>query len=80
MRILSIHVKQIFIDSLSIPEEKVNDNLKYNEIPEWDSIGHMTLMSGLEDGFGITLETDDIVDFSSFLKGKEILKKYKVII
>ena len=40
----------------------------------------MTLMSGLEDGFGITLETDDIVDFSSFLKGKEILKKYKVII
>lgn len=72
--------KQIFIDSLSIPEEKVNDSLKYNEIPEWDSIGHMTLMSGLEDGFGITLETDDIVDFSSFLKGKEILKKYKVII
>tara|TARA_X000000950_G_scaffold277929_1_gene368063 strand:- start:208 stop:447 length:240 start_codon:yes stop_codon:yes gene_type:complete len=72
--------KKIFIDSLSIPEEKVNDNLKYNEIPEWDSIGHMTLMSGLEDGFGITLETDDIVDFSSFLKGKEILKKYKVII
>ena len=72
--------KQIFIDSLSIPEEKVNDNLKYNEIPEWDSIGHMTLMSGLEDGFGITLETDDIVDFISFLKGKEILKKYKVII
>ena len=72
--------KKIFIDSLSITEEKVNDNLKYNEIPEWDSIGHMTLMSGLEDGFGITLETDDIVDFSSFLKGKEILKKYKVII
>ena len=28
--------KQIFIDSLSIPEEKVNDNLKYNEIPEWE--------------------------------------------
>ena len=72
--------KKIFIDSLSITEEKVNDNLKYNEIPEWDSIGHMTLMSGLEDGFGITMETDDIVDFSSFLKGKEILKKYKVII
>ena len=35
-------------------------------------------MSGLEEGFKITLETDDIVDFSSFKKGKEILKKYKV--
>ena len=38
----------------------------------------MTLMSGLEDGFNISLETDDIVDFSSFNKGIEILKKYKV--
>ena len=55
-----------------------NDNIKYNEIPEWDSIGHMTLMSGLEEGFNITMETDDIVDFSSFKKGIDILKKYKV--
>ena len=38
----------------------------------------MTLMSGLEENFKITLETDDIVDFSSFKKGKEILKKYKI--
>ena len=35
----------------------------------------MTLMSGLEESFGITLETDDIIDFSSYKKGKEILKK-----
>ena len=35
-------------------------------------------MSGLEEAFGITLETDDIIDFSSYIKGKEILEKYKV--
>ena len=38
----------------------------------------MTLMSGLEEGFNISMETDDIVDFSSYKKGIEILKKYKV--
>ena len=70
--------KEIFIKSLSIDNKKFNENIKYNEIPEWDSIGHMTLMSGLEEGFGITMETDDIVDFSSFKKGIEILKKYKI--
>ena len=70
--------QNIFIKSLSIETEKFNDNIKYNEIPEWDSIGHMTLMSGLEEGFGITMDTDDIVDFSSFTKGFEILKKYGV--
>ena len=70
--------KDIFIKSLSLDIIKFSENLKYNEIPEWDSIGHMTLMSGLEEDFKITMETDDIVDFSSFKKGMEILKKYKI--
>ncbi len=71
--------KQIFSKSLSI-SENFDEKLKYNEIPEWDSIGHMTLISELEENFEISFETDDIVDFSSFLKGKEILKKYGVSI
>ena len=70
--------KDIFIKSLSMDSKKFGENIKYNEIAEWDSIGHMTLMSGLEEGFSITMETDDIVDFSSFKKGINILKKYKV--
>jgi|TARA_B110000305_G_scaffold142413_1_gene158549 acyl carrier protein len=70
--------KSIFLQSLGIGEDVFNEEIKYNEIPEWDSIGHMTLMSGLEEEFNITIETDDIVDFSSFKKGKEILEKYKI--
>jgi len=70
--------KKIFIESLSIDSKKFNEEIKYNEIEEWDSIGHMTLISGLEEGFNISLETDDIVEFSSFKKGIEILKKYKI--
>tara|TARA_B100001123_G_C14704067_1_gene786516 strand:+ start:386 stop:628 length:243 start_codon:yes stop_codon:yes gene_type:complete len=70
--------KSIFISSLAIDSSKFNEDIKYNEIPEWDSIGHMTLMSGLEEGFNISIETDDIVDFSSFKKGMEILEKYKI--
>lgn len=70
--------KKVFLDSLNIQNDQFNENLKYNEIPEWDSIGHMTLISGLEDNFNISIDTDDIVDFSSFLKGKEILKKYNI--
>tara|TARA_B100002003_G_C13687373_1_gene346715 strand:+ start:296 stop:538 length:243 start_codon:yes stop_codon:yes gene_type:complete len=70
--------QDIFIKSLAIDSKKFNENIKYNEIPEWDSIGHMTLISGLEEGFTISMETDDIVDFSSFKKGMDILKKYKI--
>ena len=70
--------RDIFIQSLSINEKKFNEKIKYNEISEWDSIGHMTLMSVLEEKFSISMDTDDIVDFSSFEKGIEILEKYGV--
>ena len=70
--------KKAFSDSLSINEKKLEKNLKFNEIPEWDSIGHMTLISSLEETFKISMETDDVIDFSSFTKGKDILKKYKI--
>ena len=59
--------KKAFIDTFEI-KESVLDKLKYNEIDEWDSIGHMNLISALEENFKITFETDDIVDFSSYNK------------
>jgi len=71
--------KNIFIESLSIKPDAFSEEIKYNDVSEWDSIGHMTLMSALEDGFEITLETDDIIDFSSYKKGIELLgSKYEV--
>ena len=70
--------KKSFIDALSIKEDILNSKLEYNSIPEWDSIGHMSLIGALEDEFGISIDTDDIIDFSSFAKGREILKKYEV--
>ncbi len=74
---LSIY-KSCFSESLSISNEQANKGLKYNDIQEWDSIGHMTLISALEEKFKISFETDDVIDFSSFSKGIEILKKYKI--
>jgi acyl carrier protein len=66
-----------FTENLQIGEEQL-EGLKYQGVELWDSVGHMTLMAALEDAFDIMLDTDDIVDFSSYEKGKEILKKYDV--
>jgi hypothetical protein len=38
----------------------------------------MSLMAALETEFDIMMETDDIIDFSSYAKGMEILSKYEV--
>jgi len=69
--------KNAFIEALNVEEKKLN-GLTYQGISEWDSVGHMNLIASIEDTFEIMLETDDIVDFSSYTKGIEILKKYDV--
>lgn len=71
---------QCFVEALGVSSEVVKDDLTYNSIPQWDSVAHMTLVSVLEDNFEIMLDTDDIIDMSSFLKAKEILAKYNVSI
>ena len=71
---------QIYITIFSISQNDLGKELKYNSIPAWDSIGHMSLIAEVEDAFEISMEMDDIVDFSSYEKGIELLKKYNVIV
>lgn len=68
---------QAFCESLGIKED-ILEGLAYQAIQEWDSVGHMGLIAAIEDAFDIMMDTDDIVDFSSYEKGKEILGKYEI--
>lgn len=64
---------QAFIETFSVTEDQLT-GLKYQDITAWDSVGHMELIAALEDAFDIMMDTDDIIDFSSYEKGKEILE------
>ena len=67
--------KNAFVEGLEISLDVVNEKLEYQGIPQWDSVGHMGLIASLEEAFDIMMDTDDIIDFSSYEKGKEILAK-----
>ncbi len=67
-----------FCEAFEIGEDELK-GLEYQAIETWDSVGHMTLIALLEEAFDIMMETDDIIDLSSYEKGMEILKeKYNV--
>lgn len=66
-----------FVTALNTTGDQL-PGLNYQDIEGWDSVGHMQLIAELEDAFGIMMETDDIIDFSSYEKGQEILGKYGV--
>ncbi len=71
--------KQAFIDAFAIDATAV-ESAAYQSTSAWDSVGHMGLISAIEEAFDIAFDTDDIVDLSSFDKGIEILAKYDVVI
>jgi acyl carrier protein len=66
-----------FNESLDIPVLKINDDLEYGYVG-WDSIAHMALIVAIEESFDIMIDTDGVIDMSSFAKAKEIVKKYGV--
>lgn len=67
----------IFIKLFSVKKTQLN-KLEYQSIPQWDSVGHMSMIGKIEQVFKISMDINDIIDFSSFQKGKKILKKYKI--
>lgn len=70
---------QVFCETFQI-EESILAGLKYQGVQLWDSVGHMALIASLEEAFDIMMETDDIIDLSSYEKGKEILStNYEVV-
>ena len=69
---------EAFYESFGIEKNSSIEKLEYNSIPSWDSVGHMGLISALEEKFDIMMEMDDIIDFSSYDKGIDILKKHSI--
>ncbi len=67
----------VFAEIFGISEKQI-EKLKYQDIKQWDSVGHMTLIAKLEETFDIMMDTEDIIGLSSFEKGKEIMAKYGI--
>lgn len=67
-----------FALGLSLPEVSVHEDLQYASSQGWDSIAHMALIASLDSTFDIMIDTDDVIDLSSYRKAREILTKYGI--
>lgn len=73
---LETRVQNIFVETFTIEKSIVTDTLEYASIPQWDSVAHMSLIVNLEDEFDIMIDTDDVIDMSTFAKAVQIVEKY----
>jgi acyl carrier protein len=58
-------VREAFKSAFDIDPQLVSMDTTASDIPSWDSVGHLSLASSLEEVFGITLDVDDLMEMEN---------------
>lgn len=69
---------QVFIDVLGVPQNVLNETFTFKDVPQWDSVAHLSLITELEDAFDVMFESGDILHYGSYENGKRILERYGI--
>jgi acyl carrier protein len=70
----------VFTETFAVKVEQLGANFSSDAVDNWDSVLQLSLVTAIEDAFDVMFEPEDIMDFKSYEKGKEILAKYEVVI
>ena len=70
----------VFVSTFNVDASSLNDDFSTENVDNWDSVTQLMLVTAVEDEFDVMLDTDDILEFKSYGKGREILSKYDVVV
>ncbi len=68
-------VAKVFNEAFAAPVESITENTIPDDVPKWDSLGHMSMIALLEKEFGLRLEVDEIMEMATVRKILEILSR-----
>ena len=67
-----------FVEVFGAKAEDLNDSYGKDTVEEWDSVHQLGLVSAFEEAFDIFFDPEDIMEMTSYAKGKDLLAKYDV--
>jgi acyl carrier protein len=71
-------LKDAFIQAIGLPPDTDFSTVQYGQTTGWDSVAHMQLVAEIENSFDIMFSTEQVIDMSSFQKGREIVASHGV--
>ncbi len=71
---LKDRLANLFEKTFGLEPERFSIDMQPEDVPNWDSIGHMNLVMYMEQEFNQHFEVDEIMEMSSPAKILEILK------
>jgi acyl carrier protein len=71
-------LREIFCNVFDLEPEQVHDELSFESIEAWDSLGHVRMVTEMEAVFGVSFSLEDVMEMLTFGKIKEICKRYGI--
>lgn len=68
----------IFVEVFGVDPSALNENFGKDTVELWDSVHQLNVVNLAEDTFDIMLDPEQIMEFTSYPKGIEILKSQGV--
>jgi acyl carrier protein len=71
-------VEEVVARVFNLDASEVTDQSSKETLAEWDSMGHLSLITGLEEEFNVSIAIADAMEMTSVQHIKRILKEYKL--
>jgi len=62
---ISYEIRLLISEALNINVENIPADASQNNFPEWDSIAYLSILSSIEDKYGVSISEDNIENFGS---------------
>lgn len=66
---------EAFVEVFGVDSAVLNDSFSKDSVESWDSVHQLNIIALLEESFDVMFDPEDIMEFTSYGKGREILKK-----
>jgi acyl carrier protein len=71
-------VQGAFKAAFDVQPQFITIDTKPSDIPGWDSMGHVALVSSLEQAFGLSFDVDDVMEMEDVRQIVRIVKAHLV--
>lgn len=69
-------VSRLFREVFLLDDDfQLEPDMTFDDVPGWDSVGHVNLVDEIESRFGVSLEMDAIVNLDSVQAVRDIVKE-----
>jgi len=76
MEVSNIDINSIICETFDISIDSLSENIKAENIPAWDSMKHMDLISEIESRFTIIISEDEIHQLMSTSEIAELINNF----